>query len=174
MSEDDGLGPRDWMGRFCWILDDDGTPVSKTCPECLRHLPASNYGISRQTRSGLMSNCVECARARRSRNYHAGGGTKKQRDRFRERTYGVSPADVAAMMKAQGGVCALCGCEEDGHQRTRSGKPAPFHVDHCHKTGLFRGMLCQQCNTALGRIEKVGIENIAAYLRGGTASIPDP
>lgn len=28
--------------------------------------------------------------------------------------------------------------------------PKPLHFDHCHRTGIFRGWLCQRCNWALG------------------------
>jgi Recombination endonuclease VII len=42
------------------------------------------------------------------------------------------------MLAAQGGVCAVCE------------KPDPEHVDHDHETGVVRGMLCFNCNQALG------------------------
>jgi Recombination endonuclease VII len=42
------------------------------------------------------------------------------------------------MLAAQGGVCAVCE------------KPDPEHFDHDHETGVVRGMLCFNCNQALG------------------------
>jgi hypothetical protein len=55
------------------------------------------------------------------------------------REYGLTTADVQALIDAQGGLCAIC--EE---------RPA-VHVDHDHVTGQVRGVLCFPCNAALGQ-----------------------
>jgi recombination endonuclease VII len=54
--------------------------------------------------------------------------------------YGLSQQDYDAMLAHQGGVCAIC--------EKRSDKP--LFVDHCHVTGKVRGLLCRNCNSALG------------------------
>src|SRR5262249_52903505 len=54
--------------------------------------------------------------------------------------YGLTPADYAAMLKRQGGRCAICR-ERPGHR---------LYVDHCHVTGRVRGLLCIRCNFAVG------------------------
>ena len=53
--------------------------------------------------------------------------------------YGLTPEDVQALWESQGRRCAICG---------RSN--IKFHVDHCHSTGRIRGLLCSNCNTAIG------------------------
>jgi recombination endonuclease VII len=45
-----------------------------------------------------------------------------------------------AMLAAQGGVCAICG---------NAPKTRRLHVDHDHRTGAVRGLLCYRCNRAL-------------------------
>lgn len=65
--------------------------------------------------------------------------------------YGLSVADYERMHVEQEGVCAICGREQ--MQAARNGKK-PLHVDHCHATGKVRGLLCKECNTTLGHIEK--------------------
>lgn len=72
---------------------------------------------------------------------------QENKDRWREREYqkkfGLSLAEVDAMLEAQGNVCAICKADEpQGTGR--------FHVDHCHATGVVRRLLCHPCNTGLG------------------------
>ncbi len=59
--------------------------------------------------------------------------------------YGITPEDFGLMFDEQGGVCGICPRPlEVGSYKT--------HVDHDHKTGRVRGLLCLQCNTALGKL----------------------
>jgi hypothetical protein len=62
----------------------------------------------------------------------------QRKRRFRE-IYGISLADYDMMFARQGGACAIC-------KRT----DLKLCVDHCHLTGEVRGLLCIQCNSALG------------------------
>jgi hypothetical protein len=64
----------------------------------------------------------------------------RQRRKPRAKQLGVSDADYEALLAAQGGGCAIC----DHPPRTRR-----LHVDHDHKTGEIRGLLCHRCNRAL-------------------------
>lgn len=54
--------------------------------------------------------------------------------------YGISANDYNDIFSHQKGVCAIC-------WRKQSTK---LHVDHCHTTGVVRGLLCGNCNRALG------------------------
>jgi hypothetical protein len=55
--------------------------------------------------------------------------------------YGISPEEYVAMLERQGGVCAICKKKPD--------KGKPLCVDHCHVTGMVRGLLCGKCNSVL-------------------------
>lgn len=55
-----------------------------------------------------------------------------------KRRYGITAADADRMLREQGGLCAIC--------RER---PAA-HVDHDHRTGRVRRLLCFTCNSGLG------------------------
>lgn len=62
-----------------------------------------------------------------------------------------SPVDAAgylALMDEQAGLCAICGNPE--HRHDPSGRVKRLAVDHNHATGAARGLLCQDCNTAIG------------------------
>lgn len=58
-------------------------------------------------------------------------------------SYGVTEAQWRAMLRNQGGMCAICGASEPG------GK-GQWHVDHDHRTGNVRALLCHMCNVGLG------------------------
>jgi hypothetical protein len=53
---------------------------------------------------------------------------------------GISADDYKRLLEAQDGVCALCG----NPPKTRR-----LSVDHNHRTGTVRGLLCHRCNRAL-------------------------
>lgn len=57
---------------------------------------------------------------------------------------GITIEDYEAMLVRQDGKCGLCGASESG------GRSKAFHVDHNHKTGQVRALLCARCNPGLG------------------------
>ena len=61
--------------------------------------------------------------------------------------YKISPEEYAALLRKQKGLCAVCRQPERAKLR---GKTKRLALDHCHRTGKIRGMLCSRCNTALG------------------------
>lgn len=69
---------------------------------------------------------------------------------------GITDADYAAMLAAQGGHCAIC---------PSTPKTRRLHVDHDHATGAVRGLLCHRCNRALPTwITKRWLVNAFHYL----------
>ena len=72
---------------------------------------------------------------------------RKRRKPRRAVELGVSDDEYNRLLEAQGGGCALCG---ELPKRTRKdGTPYKLHVDHNHRTGRIRGLLCFRCNRAL-------------------------
>ena len=63
--------------------------------------------------------------------------------------YGLTPEDLEKMLRDQDNKCAICGREIFLHG-TSVDKNKIAHVDHDHKTGKVRGLLCKTCNTGLG------------------------
>jgi hypothetical protein len=59
----------------------------------------------------------------------------------------INHPDRPAKGQAQGGRCAIC------LQEPAEGKS--LHVDHCHVSGVVRGLLCHQCNWYLGKVDSV-------------------
>ncbi len=69
------------------------------------------------------------------------------------RSYGITEEDYEQMLEEQDFVCAICG-QEETTINPQTSYPYPLSIDHNHKTGKVRGLLCKHCNLVLGQIEK--------------------
>lgn len=98
----------------------------------------------------------------------ASGEEAKQRRRMTLKAHGLTELQYAALFQAQDGLCGLCRRPEK-KKDYRTGKPHPLSVDHDHRTGAIRGLLCRSCNQLLGMAEDdVEFLNAAiAYLENG-------
>ena len=70
-------------------------------------------------------------------------------DRNLQRNYGISLDEYLQKFQAQNGVCGICKKPEtmiNGHSKV----VRRLAVDHCHKTGKVRKLLCTRCNTTIG------------------------
>lgn len=164
----------------------------KRCSKCRGVFPLSRFHKDKGRKDGRHPHCSGCVTAyqrkwvrrpdvrerntERQRNYArrperkaqiiayqntvlASGLTRLQAMKLKSR-YGLSEADYLAMLQRQEFVCATC--------------PEPFddkrgpQVDHCHETGVVRGLLCPDCNRALGMVkERVAtLRKMISYLGG--------
>lgn len=82
------------------------------------------------------------------------------------RYFGMTIAEYDALMEKQGGVCAICRGVETHGTFTH------LAVDHCHQTNQVRGLLCNQCNRALGgfRDDPERLRRAIEYLGGAPVS----
>ncbi len=78
-----------------------------------------------------------------------------QRNKLLKR-YGLAHETYLILLETQNNSCKLC---------FRKPKLHRFHVDHCHTTGIVRGILCHQCNWYMGTIDAdpTIIDRILAY-----------
>lgn len=86
-------------------------------------------------------------------------------DLYLQRTYGITSKDVKEMYDRQGGKCAICKGEGfKMHPKTKLN----LVVDHCHKTGKVRGLLCHNCNRALGLLQdnEGSLKSAMEYVKG--------
>jgi len=67
-------------------------------------------------------------------------------DKYLKSTFNISLFEYNELFTKQNGCCAIC----KKHQTEFKKRLA---VDHCHKTGKIRGLLCATCNTALGQFK---------------------
>jgi hypothetical protein len=115
----------------------------KHCRACGEVKPHSAWHRNATASDGLSTRCKAC-RAVRGRQDHL------------KRRYGITEAERDELVASQGGVCCIC-----------LSAPAA-HVDHCHRTGRVRGVLCFSCNAALGQFKDRpdAIRRAAAYVEG--------
>lgn len=145
--------------------DRDSFGDTKLCKGCDRDLPLDVFNKRASAPDGRAYKCCECD-AQYQKKYQAQEHVKeKNREYHRkhhlERTYGVTPEQYAEMLFIQGGRCAACTSDGDGKK---------LHLDHNHETGEVRGLLCWNCNAAIGLLKEDvdRLRNLIAYLeRGG-------
>jgi hypothetical protein len=149
----------------------------KVCKTCKVDKPLAEFHKDRGTPDGHKYECAVCCgiRVRRWRQEHAEhvreyGKVRMSRyypqnrskfiaasraSRYRIQ-YGITVEDYDAMFVAQRGVCAICDQPFKGR----------LHVDHDHKTGRVRGLLCLRCNVLLAHLEDmVWMRKAALYLK---------
>ena len=143
--------------------------------------PLDEFYANRSRRDGTRPECKDCTKARRKRWYAENprardrararvaerpsarwcapawtrvraAGKKKVSDRksHLKRKYGLTLEGFEQLLASQGGGCAICG------------KPDVDNVDHDHATGQVRGILCWNCNIAIGQLE----DDVDRALRG--------
>jgi len=71
------------------------------------------------------------------------GSKEYLRNAYLISAYGITLTEYTEILKSQNYCCALCGLHESRSKRSLS-------VDHCHKSGKIRGILCDRCNHGLG------------------------
>lgn len=130
--------------RHCAELRKQETPGTKLCPKCERILPLDNFwkSCNKEARKGRSTYCSECLKKYNTERYASGVG----RNSRLERLYGMTLEQYDEMLAKQDGCCALCG--SDTPKRGER-----FIVDHCHKTGNVRALLCHLCNVFVGMAE---------------------
>ncbi len=98
--------------------------------------------------------CATCWRLETKRRKEVAHGQRIERE------YEISEEEYKILYEAQGGRCAIC--------RRATGATKRLSVDHNHKTGEVRGLLCGPCNHMIGfigRDDPEVFDRAAAYLR---------
>lgn len=109
----------------------------KKCSRCKKEKEHWEFNLCKSSASGLSSWCRSC-----------------QKKNYRKYQYwlkhGITHLQYDLMAKAQNKLCIICG-QPEVLENSVSGKILSLAVDHCHKTGKIRGLLCTNCNLMLGK-----------------------
>lgn len=81
---------------------------------------------------------------------------KNNKDRYKsaskkvslKKEYNLTELEYKQMFEKRNSLCDICKKQETA--KHQSGIIKSLSVDHCHKTGKVRGLLCNMCNRGLG------------------------
>jgi hypothetical protein len=125
--------------------------TTKVCRICRTEKTLGEFYNHSSGTSNTRSECKECT---------------KERERYRH--YGICNTKYDEMLTAQHGACAICKCTLNSTRYTK------LAIDHDHKTGKVRGLLCVNCNTGIGLFKDspIRLSNAISYLeRSGVKDI---
>jgi hypothetical protein len=117
--------------------------ADKTCSKCGTVKCSSKFNKDASKKDGLDSKCKECKR--RSYEYTDEMYLRNKRNNLKSK-FNLTLEEYNCMFEEQKGCCAIC----NKHQSELSRSLA---VDHSHSNGHVRALLCQSCNTALGKFK---------------------
>ena len=130
------------------------------CIKCGLRKPVSDFKKDSRIKRGYSKTCKKC-KALYARDWYLKNG-KTGSGRFTSNRDGFSHEDYLSMLEEQHGCCAICGGLEPSDYKRR------LSVDHDHKTGKIRGLLCMKCNSGLGMFDdsETILLNAIKYLKG--------
>lgn len=133
------------------------------CNRCSVDLDDTNWYPSAAKRRWLI--CKSCAKNRL--NEYLRKNPEIVHNQNRRSKYGIEFSDYTEMLEKQNFTCAICSRFERYKGRKN------LAVDHCHKTGKVRGLLCSSCNKGLGLFEDnlEFIKNAEKYLEGNLTQL---
>ncbi len=121
-----------------------------TCNRCYESKPKTSFFKESKFKRGYRYSCKECEKPRyiryRQNPENKQRATENRRRWNRAKKYNFPPGLYEERLKDQGNVCAICGTNNPGGR-------GQFHADHDHRTSQPRGVLCHNCNVALGNFK---------------------
>ena len=130
----------------------------RTCRTCGPEQPITEYykpgRKSEKDPDQRHHECTTCTKERLKESHCP----ETYRRQHLQRSYGITPEQYSELLEKQKHKCAACHTTEPG------GKHNIFVVDHSHATGRVRGLLCKDCNIALGLL-KDNTDTIANLIR---------
>lgn len=119
------------------------TSQSRMCPKCKKEKKEESFRFV-NTILYRRKICIECEQENKRLRWKIIG--KRPEERKKRRTYqlkhlyGLTQEEYESLVKMQNAKCAICGKD----------KSEPLNVDHDHTTLIIRGLLCRECNRAIG------------------------
>lgn len=115
-----------------------------------RENPEKAKEIQRRSKDRIKDDPIRLSKLRAYQKTYREKNQKILSDKERERRFGITRQEYAELFHKQDGKCAICNSPETAK---RLGKIKALAVDHDHKTGRVRGLLCSDCNTGIGKLK---------------------
>ena len=125
---------------------------TKVCKKCGTEKPLTEFHQRKDSKGATRAHCKSCMRKSHLDTYHNKGGKELQAKRsFKNnlKKYGITPEQYWNMYENQNGSCKICS-QKDTHL---TGRKYNLFVDHCHSSGIVRGLLCHHCNVGMGHFK---------------------
>lgn len=139
-----------------------GAAETKVCRTCKIGKPHTDY--HRSPKNGRMQvrgrDCRDCFNRLRRESLGRFGYLKW----FLPKKYGITVEDYHRMRAEQNYRCAICGLHEDTLVGNHNRNERRLQVDHCHDSNKVRGLLCGDCNVAVGRLRDSATAAFMAFL----------
>jgi hypothetical protein len=120
-------------------------PIIKKCKYCNESKESKDFNTNKSNQ------CKKC-RSIVKKNYREKNKEKEKLSflkRFFKRKYNITIEQYNEILEKQNGKCAIC-FSEKSRRNGKTNQSEPLAVDHCHKTGKVRGLLCTNCNVGIG------------------------
>lgn len=129
------------------------------CEICGKKRRVTSYPLPYNKEHPICLSCAKHQKPLRHPTYKTWPSMKDQRAKGLKHTYNMTLDDYQDLFLRQFGLCAICS------NAPKNGKN--LHVDHDHKTGKIRGLLCQHCNQMLGNAKDniTTLKNAIKYLK---------
>lgn len=114
-------------------------PPEKFCNKCNSIQPLENWNSHKTRSTGLQAYCKTCEKEYKKK--YTVENKEKYKELKRRWVYGLPLGSYDKMLEEQNNKCAIC-------MERKS-----LVIDHDHKTGNVRGLLCMSCNSALGKFK---------------------
>jgi hypothetical protein len=149
---------------------EEAKKLLKECCGCKQVKPVAGFHKNKTTRDGYSTFCKKCQKLSNAK-WEKNNPEKvdKRRKDLRAKTlkaFGLDTDAYLCLLGEQEGCCAVCGVRAQDYE-WRGKKGARFCIDHDHKTGKIRGLLCHACNLGVGHLrdDPELLDLAAAYLR---------
>ncbi len=133
-------------------MDEDN---KKICSTCKNEKSLGDFYKHKGHKDGLDYDCKQCCKAyyaeklkKNNKEYYSKNREFYRNQRF-VRQFGISLDEYNELLRKQNNVCSICQCKEIRIDK-RTNRISELAVDHDHKTGRIRGLLCYKCNSVLG------------------------
>lgn len=115
--------------------------MEKKCGRCKHIKPHDSFTKDNSRPLGLSNNCKECDKDRRSKAHNK--NPDKRKTYKLKHLFGITLEQKMEILAKQNSVCAIC-------KGQKPSSPEGWNLDHSHKSGKIRGVLCGNCNHGLG------------------------